>query len=373
MGTILDALGSAALVEKLLSTVATWISRYDTDYDESEMVRAGVDHTIATVTKLISDGVDSGIVDQVRRLEKVVKSRSRSRSITLKRGSVRDSLGFTFRGGKDYGCGIFVSHVIDVSQAQREGLQVGDEIISVSGRGFGDLSRKEAEVLIKRQTNVTMEVRYNPAGLRASVRKRRSVPELPPSTPDASSPSLEVVDEVGRRKRSGSKGRFGLFSPFKRGSPIGSDEPLFGIQGDFDSSIHSVLKVYREGETYRYVAVTADTVVEDVVGYLARQLGLEREHYTLCIVSVEQSELLKKTALPPTMNNLGDKCFPHSRFYLKSTLRIETLLTPEAKSSLATMHDHRYFEGADPRVLAREMTLRSFSLFKSIEPLEYVA
>lgn len=363
MDILLDSLTKPSLVEKLLVVVLRWISKYDIDFDGSETVRAGVDHIIATLAKHSS----SEVLEHVHNLQSLVQSRTKSRTILLKRGSVQDALGFSFRGGKDFGCGIFVSHVDCDTQAEQEGLRVGDEIISVSGRGFHDIAHKEAEVLIKRQTNVSMEVRYNPSGLRASIR-RRQVVDLPPAVTVGSVDG--DLEDVGSRRRTTSKGIRGLFSPFKKGSV--SQDPLHALQVEFDPAIHSVLRVYRDGDAYKHMAVTADTTADEVVGFLTAQFNLEKEHHLLCLVTVEKSGVVKQAALPPGLTNLGDKSIPCSRLYLKSTQKIESLLTADSKLELSTMFNHRYFEGADARVLAREMTLRSFTLFENIEPLEYV-
>ena len=56
---------------------------------------------------------------------------------------------------------------------------------------------------------------------------------------------------------------------------------------------------------------------------------------------------------------------PKVRFYLKASHQIETLLTNEAKDEVMAIHDGRYLENADARVIARELTLRSFELYAS--------
>ncbi|XP_008192662.2 harmonin isoform X1 [Tribolium castaneum] len=77
-------------------------------------------------------------------------------SLTCRHGP---SLGFSVRGGREHGTGFFVSHVEPASEAHRQGLRVGDQIIRVNGFTVDDAVHKEVLQLISNHTHLTLKVR----------------------------------------------------------------------------------------------------------------------------------------------------------------------------------------------------------------------
>ncbi|XP_050307844.1 harmonin isoform X2 [Anthonomus grandis grandis] len=69
------------------------------------------------------------------------------------------SLGFSIRGGREHGTGIFVSYVEVGSEASLQGLRVGDQIIRVNGFAVDDAVHKEVLQLISNHTHLTLKVR----------------------------------------------------------------------------------------------------------------------------------------------------------------------------------------------------------------------
>ncbi|XP_044748289.1 harmonin isoform X2 [Coccinella septempunctata] len=69
------------------------------------------------------------------------------------------SLGFSLRGGREHGTGFFVSYVEPASEAHRQGLKVGDQIIRVNGFTVEDAVHKEVLQLISNHTHLTLKVR----------------------------------------------------------------------------------------------------------------------------------------------------------------------------------------------------------------------
>ncbi|XP_022912475.2 harmonin isoform X1 [Onthophagus taurus] len=69
------------------------------------------------------------------------------------------TLGFSIRGGREHGTGFFVSQVENGSEANRQGLKVGDQIIRVNGFAIEDAVHKEVVQLISNHTHLTMKVR----------------------------------------------------------------------------------------------------------------------------------------------------------------------------------------------------------------------
>ncbi|GLV35768.1 uncharacterized protein CBL_01080 [Carabus blaptoides fortunei] len=68
-------------------------------------------------------------------------------------------LGFSIRGGREHGTGFFVSYIEPSSEAHRQGLKVGDQIIRVNGFTVEDAVHKEVLQLISNHTHLTLKVR----------------------------------------------------------------------------------------------------------------------------------------------------------------------------------------------------------------------
>lgn len=67
-------------------------------------------------------------------------------NITVEKGQ---SLGLMIRGGREFGLGIYVSGVDQLSQAEQAGIKVGDQILAVNGRSFLDITHAEAVLVLK--------------------------------------------------------------------------------------------------------------------------------------------------------------------------------------------------------------------------------
>ncbi|TSV94894.1 Whirlin [Bagarius yarrelli] len=72
-----------------------------------------------------------------------------TRHVTLKRTKSHEGLGFSIRGGAEHGVGIYVSLVESGSSAEREGLRVGDQIITVNDVVFDRVTHGDAVKVLK--------------------------------------------------------------------------------------------------------------------------------------------------------------------------------------------------------------------------------
>ncbi|KAK5644117.1 hypothetical protein RI129_007962 [Pyrocoelia pectoralis] len=70
------------------------------------------------------------------------------------------NLGFSIRGGREHGSGFYVSVVEPGSEAHRQGLKVGDQIIRINGFTIEDAVHKEVLQLISNFTHLVLKVRY---------------------------------------------------------------------------------------------------------------------------------------------------------------------------------------------------------------------
>ncbi|KAF5280494.1 hypothetical protein FQA39_LY18039 [Lamprigera yunnana] len=77
-------------------------------------------------------------------------------NITARHGP---SLGFSLRGGREHGTGFYVSVIEPGSEAHRQGLKIGDQIIRINGFTIEDAVHKEALQLISNYTHLTLKVR----------------------------------------------------------------------------------------------------------------------------------------------------------------------------------------------------------------------
>ncbi|XP_074602023.1 uncharacterized protein LOC141855771 [Brevipalpus obovatus] len=68
-------------------------------------------------------------------------------------------LGFSIRGGWEHGTGIFVSEVHPGSEAQKEGLKAGDQILRVNGLIIEQAIHEEVITLIKSSSRITLKVK----------------------------------------------------------------------------------------------------------------------------------------------------------------------------------------------------------------------
>ncbi|KAK7098660.1 hypothetical protein V1264_002908 [Littorina saxatilis] len=83
----------------------------------------------------------------------------RLRTIRLRRAPGQ-SLGFAVRGGYEFSVGVFVSAVEPGSQAEKQGLRVGDEIVRVNGFTIAEAIHDDVLNLIKSREEIVLKVTH---------------------------------------------------------------------------------------------------------------------------------------------------------------------------------------------------------------------
>lgn len=68
-------------------------------------------------------------------------------------------LGFSIRGGQEHELGIYVSHVESLSQAEKAGIQIGDQLVRVNGIDFERVSHSSAVLVLKSHDYLKIEVK----------------------------------------------------------------------------------------------------------------------------------------------------------------------------------------------------------------------
>ncbi|XP_057363422.1 harmonin isoform X3 [Manis pentadactyla] len=71
-----------------------------------------------------------------------------------------EGLGLSVRGGLEFSCGLFISHLIKGGQADSVGLQVGDEIVRINGYSISSCTHEEIINLIRTKKTVSIKVRH---------------------------------------------------------------------------------------------------------------------------------------------------------------------------------------------------------------------
>ncbi|KAM8968819.1 harmonin isoform X1 [Sarcophilus harrisii] len=71
-----------------------------------------------------------------------------------------EGLGISVRGGLEFGCGLFISHLIKGGQTDNVGLQLGDEIVRINGYSISSCTHEEIINLIRTKKTVSIKVRH---------------------------------------------------------------------------------------------------------------------------------------------------------------------------------------------------------------------
>ncbi|CAD5115352.1 DgyrCDS4332 [Dimorphilus gyrociliatus] len=100
------------------------------------------------------------------------------RILYIRRQNSQSTLGFHIRGGKEYHCAIYVSKVIQGSEAERVGLCEGDQILAVNGVSFENLSHSEAVRVLTGTNEVEITVKYFPYGYRRSFDRTNLIADI---------------------------------------------------------------------------------------------------------------------------------------------------------------------------------------------------
>ena len=80
-----------------------------------------------------------------------------ARTVFLQR-SREECLGFSIRGGREHGLGIFISQIDSFSLAEKSGLLVGDQITCVNGVDFGNITHQSAVLILKSHDQLQVSV-----------------------------------------------------------------------------------------------------------------------------------------------------------------------------------------------------------------------
>ncbi|PRD31099.1 UNVERIFIED_CONTAM: Rap guanine nucleotide exchange factor 2 [Trichonephila clavipes] len=143
-----------------------------------------------------------------------------------------------------------------------------------------------------------------------------------------------------------------------------------------------VLKIYRSDQTYKHLlvhkfiflfVVSQETTAREVVMLSLREFGITESSskYCLCEVSVGEGGVVKQRRLPDPQQNLAERISLSSRYYLKCNMSSDSLVPDELALELLR-ESQVHLLHLNSVELATQLTIEDFSIFRQIEPTEYV-
>ncbi|ROT81633.1 Rap guanine nucleotide exchange factor, partial [Penaeus vannamei] len=137
-----------------------------------------------------------------------------------------------------------------------------------------------------------------------------------------------------------------------------------------------VLKVYRAtDQAARFLPVHKETTAREVVMLALQIFNINdpsgSSNYALYEVSVTEEGLTKQKRLPDSLQNLAERIGLSSRYYLKNITVSQTLVPDENVNELVR-ESTVYFLQLNSVELAIQLTLEDYTIFRQIEPTEYI-
>ncbi|KIH56964.1 RasGEF domain protein [Ancylostoma duodenale] len=319
-----------------------------------------------------------------------------------------DALHFSVQGGKECGCGIFISEVQVDSPAELCGMKRGDEVLDVNGQPMKYLTLAKAQEIMKGSISLTITLKSNVLGFKELLGKterdgskvssknralagvlaqaRGSMPNV---IPVKSAKAVKIGDVV---KTSMMDKLMTILKSSKDGEDIPDEartttNPLRSSRSNPDITSISqyygpvksecpehVLKIYRSDQTFKYLAVYKETTAQNVVQLALQEFNMTAEgslEWSLCECTVTEDGVIKQRRLPPQMENLAERIALNSRYYLKNNNRSDPLVPDDLAPEI--MRDAQaQLLSLNAQVVAAQLTLQDFAVFASIEPTEYI-
>ncbi|TRY77682.1 hypothetical protein DNTS_004557 [Danionella cerebrum] len=415
--------------ERLRDTVTRivllWVNNHFSDFEGDPQMT----QFLQDFEKLLDSSQMKG---HLRLLNIACAAKAKPRQVVLQKSSKESPWGFSVQGGSERGFGIFLESVEEQSKATEAGLKCGDQIMEINGQNFEDISLSKALDILKNNTHLSLTVKTNifvfkelERRVRQEVRnggphipkiqerkgQRLSIPDLPGDLefPSSSKNHRKLKANTvsgGRNKirKMLEKTRFSILppKPFSDGGVCQSqDDSIVGtkqsrhsvaimpLPNSFLSSsspdlLHpeiinpgdapdQVVRVFRSDQQSVYIVLGRDWTAADVVRQALNEFGLIGgvDTHSLCEVCVSADGLIKQRRLPERLSNLADRIPLNARYYLKNNLSAEALCSDEEAQDLLREARLDLLELSSVEVAA-QLSLRDFSIFRSVEAAEYV-
>ncbi|XP_049818737.1 rap guanine nucleotide exchange factor 6 isoform X4 [Aethina tumida] len=426
---LLDWFRDPDIRDRVTRVVLLWVNNHFTDFEtDPDMIEFLETFELGLENEKM--------VGQLRLLNIACAAKARIRNVILARPNRDEPLNFQILGGFERNFGIFISKVDKKSKAEEVGLKRGDQIIEVNGQSFEHVSHTKALEILRGATHLSIAVKSNLLNFKEMLntpdnsprprgRKPSDITKLPPdsrmriSSVDGNvalateAPASQPVTIASPQKES--KKMFMTLGPKRRiqkalinmrmnfltkniiNVGMGSDQvdsapPPSNLANNIYQSQSNpdlmsicyddvrcadypehVLKVYKPDQTYKYLLVNKETTAHEVVMLALQEFGMTdpSSNYSLCEVSVTDTLTTKQKRLPDQLQNLAERIGLSSRYYLKTNGITETLVPDELAPELVRESDVHFLQ-LNAVEVAIQLTLQDFSIFRQIEPTEYI-
>ncbi|CAH1955339.1 unnamed protein product [Acanthoscelides obtectus] len=415
--------------DRVTRVVLLWVNNHFTDFEtDPDMIEF-----LETFEQGLEN---SSMQGQQRLLNIACAAKARLRNVVLARPNREEPLNFQIRGGFERNFGIFIDKVDKKSKAEEVGLKRGDQIIEVNGQSFEHMSLARALEILRGSTHLSITVKFNLLHFKEMLNtpgnsprpRSRKVSDLPklPADPRArlssvdgniilsTEPPAAQPVTINSPAKEGKKQSFMTLGPKRRlqkalmkmnilpkniinvglsqdqvdsfNPPSNLGSNLYQSQSNPDlMSIcmdeynrcsdypEHVLKVYKPDQSYKYLLVHKETTAHEVVMLALQEFGISdpSQNFSLCEVSVTDTQTIKQRRLPDQLQNLAERIGLSSRYYLKTNGVTETLVPDELAPELVR-ESAVHFLQLNAVEVAIQLTLQDFSIFRQIEPTEYI-
>ncbi|KAK9736137.1 Ras association (RalGDS/AF-6) domain [Popillia japonica] len=383
--------------DRVTRVVLLWVNNHFTDFE--------TDPDMIEFLETFEQGLENEkMIGQLRLLNIACAAKARLRNVVLARSNRDEPLDFQILGGYERNFGIFISKVHKKSKAEEVGLKRGDQILEVNGHSFEHLTCARSLEILKGTTHLSITVKSNLLHFKEMLNtpdnsprpRSRKVSEISKLQPDPRA-RLSSVDGnliIGPKRRLQKALMKMNILPKSINVAIGTDQvDNFAPAATLGTNIarpdlmsicyedlrctdypEHVLKVYKPDQTYKYLLVHKETTAHEVVMLALQEFSITdhpSSKFSLCEVSVTDTQTIKQRRLPDQLQNLAERIGLSSRYYLKTNGVTETLVPDELAPELVR-ESAVHFLQLNAVEVAIQLTLQDFSIFRQIEPTEYI-
>ncbi|XP_050515980.1 rap guanine nucleotide exchange factor 6-like isoform X2 [Diabrotica virgifera virgifera] len=425
---LLDWFKDTEVRDRVTRVVLLWVNNHFTDFE--------TDPDMIEFLETFEQGLESEkMVGQLRLLNIACAAKARIRNVVLARPNRDEPLSFQILGGFERNFGIFISKVDKKSKAEDVGLKRGDQILEVNNHSFEHMSLARALEILRGTTHLSITVKSNllhfkemlntpdnsprprsrkvsditnltkvPADPRARLSSVDGNIILGHDTPASQPITISSPAKEGKKQSFMTLGRLqkalmkmSIFPKNMINVGLGQDQvDSFNPPSTLGSNLYQsqsnpdlmsicyddlrctdypehVLKVYKPDQSYKYLLVHKETTAHEVVMLALQEFGMTdpSSNFSLCEVSVTDNQTIKQKRLQDDLQNLAERIGLSSRYYLKTNGVTETLVPDELAPELVR-ESAVHFLQLNAVEVAIQLTLLDFSIFRQIEPTEYI-
>ncbi|KAJ8915860.1 hypothetical protein NQ315_004674, partial [Exocentrus adspersus] len=369
---LLDWFKNPEVRDRVTRVVLLWVNNHFTDFEtDPEMIE---------FLETFEQGLEKeNMGGQLRLLNIACAAKARIRNVVLARPNRDEPLNFQILGGFERNFGIFISKVDKKSKAEDVGLKKRkvSEISKLQPDPRARLSSVDGNIILGHEPPASQPITINSP---AKEGKKQSFMTLGPKRRLQKALMKMNILPKNIINVGVDQDQVDSFNP-----PSNLGTNLYQSQSNPDlMSIcyddlrctdypEHVLKVYKPDQSYKYLLVHKETTAHEVVMLALQEFGMTdpSSNFSLCEVSVTDTQTIKQRRLPDQLQNLAERIGLSSRYYLKTNGITETLVPDELAPELVR-ESAVHFLQLNAVEVAIQLTLQDFSIFRQIEPTEYI-